>query len=49
VNRLRPQTGTGLLLEAGQVLSMVDPTGRQVSDFFCFAAEDHGEWLFSSS
>ena len=24
---------------------MVDPTGGQVSDFFCFSAEDHGEWL----
>ena len=45
MNRLTPQTGTGLLLSAGQTLTVVDPTGGQVSDFFCFAARDHGEWL----
>jgi uncharacterized protein len=26
---------------------VVDPTGGQVSDLFCFSAEDHGEWLSS--
>jgi uncharacterized protein YcgI (DUF1989 family) len=45
VNRLTPQTGTGFVLAAGQTLTVVDPTGGQVSDFFCFSAEDHGEWL----
>lgn len=41
--RLAPQTGTGFLLERGQVLVVVDPTGGQVSDFFALAADDHGE------
>ena len=45
MNRLTPQTGTGFLLPAGQTLTVVDPTGGQVSDFFCFYAQDHGEWL----
>jgi len=45
VNRLTPQTGTGFVLSAGQTLTVVDPTGGQVSDFFCFNADDHGEWL----
>ena len=45
MNRLTPQTGTGFVLAAGQTLTVVDPTGGQVSDFFCFSAEDHGEWL----
>ena len=43
--RLAPQTGTGFLLRAGQLLTVVDPSGVQVSDFFAFSAEDHGEWL----
>ena len=45
MNRLTPQTGTGFLLPAGRTLTVVDPTGGQVSDFFCFSAQDHGEWL----
>ena len=47
VNRLTPQTGTGFLLRAGDRLTVVDPTGGQVSDFFAFSADDHGEWLSS--
>jgi uncharacterized protein YcgI (DUF1989 family) len=47
VTRLAPQTGTGFLLESGQVLRVVDPEGGQVSDLFCFAAADHEEWLSS--
>ena len=47
MNRLAPQTGTGFLLSRGDVLTVVDPTGGQVSDFFCFRADDHGE-SFSS-
>lgn len=43
--RLAPQTGAGFLLRAGQVLTVMDPTGVQVSDFFAFSAQDHGEWL----
>jgi uncharacterized protein YcgI (DUF1989 family) len=45
--RLAPQTGTGFLLPAGALLTVVDPTGGQVSDFFCFNAADHGESLSS--
>ena len=47
MERLAPQSGTGFLLEAGQVLRVVDPEGGQVSDLFCFAAADHDEWLSS--
>ena len=45
--RLAPQTGTGLALSAGQTLTVVDPIGSQVSDFFAFSADDHREWLSS--
>lgn len=45
--RLAPQTGTGFLLRAGELLTVVDPTGGQVSDLFAFAAGDHEEWLSS--
>lgn len=47
MRRLDPQTGTGLLLRAGDVLTVVDPTGGQVSDLFALAADDHDEWLSS--
>jgi len=47
LTRLAPQTGAGLALAAGQTLTIVDPTGGQVSDVFCFSAADHGEWLSS--
>ena len=43
--RLSPQTGTGFVLSAGQQLTVVDPTGEQVSDLFCFSARDHAEWF----
>ena len=42
---LARQTGTGLLLRAGQVLTVTDPQGGQVSDLFCFSADDHEEKL----
>ena len=45
--RLAPQTGTGFILRAGQELTVIDPTGGQVSDLFCLAAGEHGEWLSS--
>lgn len=45
--RLPPQTGAGFLLPAGRTLSVVDPTGGQVSDFFAVAASDPLEWLSS--
>jgi uncharacterized protein YcgI (DUF1989 family) len=47
MRRLEPQTGAGFLLRAGQVLTVVDPTGGQVSDLFCVAADDNDEWLSS--
>ena len=47
MNRLPPQTGTGFALATGQTLTVLDPTGCQVSDLFAFSAHDHGEWLSS--
>jgi uncharacterized protein YcgI (DUF1989 family) len=44
---LAPQTGTGFRLSAGQTLTVVDPSGGQVSDFFALAADDSNEWLSS--
>lgn len=46
-SRLAPQTGTGFILRAGQQLTVIDPTGGQVSDLFCLAAGEHDEWLSS--
>ena len=45
--RLAPQTGTGFALARGQTVTVVDPTGGQVSDLFAVAAEDRDEWLSS--
>lgn len=45
--RLDPQTGTGFLLRAGDLLTVQDPTGGQVADLFAFSSTDHGEWLSS--
>lgn len=47
MSRLAPQTGTGFALATGQTLTVLDPTGRQVSDLFAFSAHDHSEWLSS--
>lgn len=47
MRRLTPQTGIGFELSAGQTLTVVDPLGGQVSDFFAFSAVDHGESLSS--
>lgn len=47
MNRLEPQTGAGFRLSAGDLLTVADPTGGQVSDFFALSAVDHGEWLSS--
>lgn len=43
--RIAPQTGVGLVLRAGEMLTIVDPCGEQVSDFFAFGADDHDEWF----
>jgi uncharacterized protein YcgI (DUF1989 family) len=47
MTRLSPQTGTGFVMRAGQLLTVTDPEGGQVSDFFALAADDHGEWFSS--
>ena len=47
MKRLTPQTGTGFLLRRGQTLTVVDPTGGQVSDLYAVAADDGDEWLSS--
>ena len=47
LTRLAPQTGTAFLLRAGQRLTVVDPTGEQVSDFFAVMDDDRDEWLSS--
>ena len=47
MTRLEPQTGTGLLLRTGQTLTVTDPQGGQVSDFFALSADDHDEWFSS--
>lgn len=45
--RLEPQSGTGFLLRRGQLLTVIDPTGGQVSDLYCVSADDIAE-RFSS-
>jgi len=45
LTRIAPQTGTAFLLRAGQRLTVVDPTGEQVSDFFAVMDDDRDEWL----
>lgn len=44
---LPPQTGTGFLVRAGQLLRITDPLGEQVSDLVSFARDDSREWLSS--
>ncbi|WP_374967902.1 DUF1989 domain-containing protein [Terrabacter sp. BE26] len=47
LTRLAPQTGTAFLLRAGQRLTVIDPTGEQVSDFFAVMDDDRDEWFSS--
>ena len=47
LTRLAPQTGAAFLLRAGQRLTVIDPTGEQVSDFFAVMDDDRDEWLSS--
>ncbi|KJV34825.1 DUF1989 domain-containing protein [Luteibacter yeojuensis] len=44
---IRPQSGTAFLLKKGQLLTVIDPEGQQVSDLVAFNAEDTAEWLSS--
>lgn len=45
--RLAPQTGAGVRLAAGDVLTVVDPLGEQVSDLFLVSVDDTAE-VFSA-
>ena len=45
--RIDPQTGTSFELKKGDLLTVIDPEGEQVSDLVCFAKEDRREWLSS--
>jgi len=45
--RLAPQTGAHVHLAPGDVLTIVDPMGVQVSDLFCVSSEDVAEVLSS--
>ena len=44
---LAPQTGTGFVVQRGELLRIIDPTGEQVSDMISFAKDDPREWLSS--
>lgn len=45
--RLAPQTGTAIEVRQGDVLTIIDPTGEQVSDLISFSSADRAEWLSS--
>lgn len=45
VTRLAPQTGVGFPLAAGGRVTIIDPTGGQVSDLFCVSADNPEEVL----
>ena len=42
-----PRSGKGIELKKGQRLKVIDVQGEQVSDFFCFMKDDHGDYLSS--
>ena len=44
---LAPQTGSGFVVQRGELLRIIDPTGEQVSDMISFAKDDSREWLSS--
>lgn len=45
--RLAPQTGTAIEVGKGDTLTIIDPTGEQVSDLISFSKADKAEWLSS--
>ncbi len=45
--RLEPQTGTAMLLSAGETLRVIDPEGEQVADLIAFSIGDRPAWLSS--
>jgi uncharacterized protein YcgI (DUF1989 family) len=46
-SRLARQTGTALLLDAGDVLVVSDPEGEQVADLIAFSRDARPAWLSS--
>lgn len=47
MRRISAQTGQGFILAPGNLLTVVDPTGGQVSDLFCVDAQDPTDVLSS--
>lgn len=45
IAEIAPRSGTAFRLEAGELLTVIDPKGEQVSDLVAFAAEDMREVL----
>ena len=45
--RIPPQSGTAVLLDAGDLLVVVDPEGEQVADLCCFPQDDLTDGLSS--
>ncbi|WP_417423784.1 DUF1989 domain-containing protein [Hoeflea sp.] len=46
-NRIAPRSGTAFELKKGQLLTVIDPEGEQVSDLVAFSASDKREYLSS--
>lgn len=44
---LKPQTGAAFKVQKGQIIRVIDPQGKQVSDLVCFAQKDIEEYLSS--
>lgn len=44
---IAPQTGIAFLAAPGEIISIIDPEGEQVSDVVAFNPSCHGEWLSS--
>jgi uncharacterized protein len=47
MNVIEPRHGTGFILKKGDQLKVTDLKGEQVSDFFCFKADDPEDYLSS--
>lgn len=47
VYRIPPRSGTAFTLKRGQLLSVIDPEGEQVSDLVAYNADDKREYLSS--
>ncbi len=46
-NRIEPRNGVAFTIDAGQILTVTDPMGRQVADLLAYAAGDIGEVISS--